>query len=143
MYYFLENDPHYDSLISQNVLVLENIIGNKAGYSEKHCVLGNMQPIEGYDFQKVLHIRKIDGRTDMFFPKCMTFWENAVNTGSVFPEKPLIEPRTQIFEPSFRLTGKNHRDTDRSQGYRWYAVDRARHIYMCRARFLFCLSAEL
>ena len=101
MYYISENDPLMKALFPKMYYLLENIIENEAAYSERHCVLGNMWPIERYDFQKVLPIRKIDGRTDMFLPKCITFWENAVNTGSVFPEKPLIEPRTQIFEPFF------------------------------------------
>ena len=39
-----------------------------------------------FDFQKVLHIRKIQGRTDMVFRKCITYLEKAVDTGAVFPE---------------------------------------------------------
>ena len=67
MYYFLENGLPMTALFSKVHQLLGNAIGNEAAYSEKHCVLGNLQPIRGYDFQKVLHIRKIDGRIDMFF----------------------------------------------------------------------------
>ena len=83
-YYYLENDLLMIALFSKLYYLFGNTVRNKSVYSEKHCVLGNLQWNEGYDFQKVLHIRKIEGRTNMFFPGCMIFWKNAVDTGPVF-----------------------------------------------------------
>ena len=99
MYHFLENGLPMTALFSKVHQLLGNAIGNEAAYSENHCVLGNLQPIRGYDFQKVLHIRKNDGRTNMVFQKCMTFRKNADGTGPFFPEKPLIEHRPEECVP--------------------------------------------
>ena len=64
--------------------LLENVVSIESAYSKRHYVLGNLQPTEGYDFQKVLHIRKIKVRMNMVFQKCITIRKITIPGPSIF-----------------------------------------------------------